>query len=236
MPLLNFISDDDLNECVKHMISAAKEGREKADMEFERNTIDPFSTLFEIAFMDCNKDEWLRAEKRRQTQKSLVNAIGEFHQNVLGKINGWTDLKTSNQVDLVNYHKKVLAEVKNKHNTLKASDQVNLYKRLSELVSKKSSIFKDYVAYYVVIVPKNAKAYNVPFTPSDNSTGSKCVADDNIRRIDGRSFYAIATGEEYALDMMFAALPKVISSSTGHKLNASDLKFVSKFYSKAYGK
>lgn len=147
MPFLTYISDDSLLNCFKNLLVATSKGELKAKDNFERNIIDPFSTLLEMAIFDCDKNSWVKSETKRQTQKSLTNAIGTFHQQVLGSVAGWVNLRTTNQVDLINTERKILAEVKNKHNTLKASDKAALYNKLHDMISKKNSIFKDYTAY-----------------------------------------------------------------------------------------
>ena len=233
MAYLNFISDNDLSKCFKHLHESTAKGSEKADDKFERNVIDPFSTLIEMAIFGCDSKTWTTMEKRRQSQKSLTNAIGTFHQQILACIQGWEDLGTSNQVDLVNRERKIIAEIKNKHNTLKASDKAMLYRRLSDLIFKKNSIFKGFTAYYVEIVPDSSKSYDIPFVPSDSSTGGRCPVDKKIRKIDGRSFYALATGDENALDNLFTVLPDVMEPFV-RKLESRDVVFAVDYFKKAY--
>ena len=74
----------------------------------------------------------------------------------------------------------------------------------------KTSVYKDYSAYYVEIIPKKSKRYDECFTPSDRQTGTACSANELIRQIDGMSFYELVTGEKDALLQVFDALPKVI--------------------------
>lgn len=233
MPYLSYISDELLLKCFKSLLDATNKGELKAKDNFERNIIDPFSTLLEMAIFDCDKTSWVKSETKRQAQKSLTNAIGTFHQQVLGSVDGWENLRTSNQVDLVNTKRKILAEVKNKHNTLKASDKATLYNKLHDMISKKNSVFKDYTAYYVEIIPDSSKVYDRIFTPSDSSIGSKCPSNEKIRYIDGRSFYFLASGDPEALDKLFLALPKLIKIQ-GLKINTKDFDFAQDFFIKAY--
>ena len=62
------------------------------------------------------------------------------------------------------------------------------------------------------IIPKNNSRYDKLFTPSDNRTGSRRLANESIRIIDGMSFYALASGYENALGMLYEKLPEVIAS------------------------
>jgi hypothetical protein len=37
---------------------------------------------------------WVRQEKVRQSQKTLQNCIGNFHQSIIASFDGWEDLGT----------------------------------------------------------------------------------------------------------------------------------------------
>ena len=236
MSYLSWIDDNDFIRAVKELLSAVQMGKTRAENKFGRNVIDPFSTAFSMAFFGVTREEWAKVEIQRQIDKSLSNAVGLFHQRILSGISGWEDLNNSNQIDLVNSEKKILAELKNKHNTLNAAASVSLYNKLSDLVNSKSSIYKGYTAYYVTIVPKSASGVDELFYPSDNSRGERCHMDDKIRIIDGKRFYALASGEEHALENMFKILPDAIKDAGACVLKSSDLKFIRELFVRAYGK
>lgn len=48
----------------------------------------------EIADLEIN-------ETTRQAQKTLQNHIGDFHQNILGSVDGWINLKVGSIIDLI---------------------------------------------------------------------------------------------------------------------------------------
>jgi hypothetical protein len=98
------------------------------------------------------------------------------------------------------------------HNTLKASYQSGLYDKLSGLVRKKGQQYYGFTSYYVEIIPKHPARYNVPFTPSDNTTGSKKPEDVLIRKIDGASFYALASGHGNALKQVYEIIPEALAT------------------------
>lgn len=210
MPYVSFISDERFKEIVNELLAIGDAAKVKATEEFDRNVIDPFSMLMEMASFDMNFEEWVKSEKSRQVQKSLSNDIGLLHQKILGSVKGWKDLKTGNVVDLVNDDSQIIAEVKNKHNTVKGSDKVGTYKELESLIMPKTSIYKGFKAYYVEIIPSTANGYEKPFTPSDKKTGTKCDPNPNIIQIDGLRFYKLVTGIDDALEQVFNALPQVI--------------------------
>lgn len=212
MPYLHFISDEKLESIVSHLLKKGSDSIRKTHKSFARNVIDPFSVLFEMGTFDIDIIQWEHNEKMRQAQKSLSNHIGDFHQQLLGAFAGWECLPSGEIIDVICHEKKIIAEIKNKHNTLKGSDRAAMYYKLEELVMKKGHKYKDYLAYYVEIIPKKPERYNLPFTPPDASKGNKCPANPLIRMIDGYSFYALASGVEDALGQIFSVLPKVLNN------------------------
>lgn len=211
MAYLSFIDDQTLENIVDHVLQKGHKARIKSHEKIDHNVIDPFSVLLEMSSFAMTFDGWLDNEKNRQAQKTLSNQIGFFHQNILGSLKGWRTLGIGGMVDVVCDERKIIAEIKNKHNTLKASDRSGMYFKLEDLVMRKGHAYKDYTAYYVEIVPKKPARYDEPFTPSDNRTGARCQANPLIRKIDGYSFYALATGIEDALYDLFSVLSHVIA-------------------------
>ncbi len=233
MSYVSFIKDERFKEIVSELLAIGDNAKIKANKEFDRNVIDPFSMIIEMASFDMNFDDWVKSEKSRQVQKSLNADIGLLHQKILGSIKGWTDLKTGNVIDLVNTDLKIIAEIKNKHNTVKGSDKVGIYKELESLIMPKTSIYKDYKAYYVEIIPSSAKGYEKPFTPSDKKTGSKCDINPNIIQIDGLRFYKLVTGIDDALEKIFNALPAVIKDCR-KSASMDGVEEAIKFFKSAY--
>jgi hypothetical protein len=176
---------------------------------------------------------WLAGEKNRQAQKTLQNHVGTFHQSILGTLADWEDLGTGSVVDVLSTKRKVIAEIKNKHNTVKGSDKVKVYDQMETLVMTKGHQYKDFTAYYVEIIPKSGSRYDKPFTPPDSATGQPRRANPLIHQIDGYSFYALATGVPNALEQLFAALPDVIEACSDYRF--ADRNFASAFFHKAFG-
>jgi len=207
-PLLVFISNDALFSAVDTVLSKAKNAI-KSERDFYKNSVDPFSALFDAATAEITIDAWVKLEKGRQRQKTLQNAIGEFHEEILGSVANWERLPVGHLIDVISKGKKVISEVKNKHNTTKGSDKKEIYNNLKYALSTPE--YKDFTAYYVEVIPKSAKTYNKPFTPSDNRTKTKMPENPNIRIIDGKSFYELVTGDKLALDKLYKVLPRVIA-------------------------
>jgi len=235
MSYVSWIADEDFKLVTASLIDSVENGIKKSNENLTRNVIDPFTLLFEMSLFQLSGDDWKENEVHRQAQKALTNAVGNFHQKLLGRLTGWQDLGTENQVDLCNAQKRIIAEVKNKFNTLNAGGLVKLYDTLNTLVSKKESMFKGYVSYYVEIIPKNGIRFDECFTPSNSSTGTKCNENPLVRRIDGASFYALATGVEDALKQMFMVLPGVIRDiKPEYMVSPEDWGFIENFFNHAY--
>lgn len=235
MAYLNWISNEELSKATKNLLNKAVDIKSKAEKNMNKNVIDPFSCLFQIGGFDLGYDEWLTGEITRQSQKSLQNHVGDFHQNILGAIQGWENKKTGSVIDLVNADRKIIAEVKNKHNTVKGSDLVGVYDTLADAVNSKMSVYKDFHAYYVTIIPPKAHRFDRPFTPSDNKKGQRREAIDKVRAIDGASFYDLVTGDPNALRDLYSVLPAVISDLTGRAFDNGDIDALMVLFNGAYG-
>jgi len=215
MPYLKFISDANLIRCVNKVIKTIETAEHDADATLHKNVIDPFSALFHGMTHSISCREWMAQEKARQTQKTMQNAIGNFHQEILGSIDGWTNLGKGGGLDVVNLKKKIVAEVKNKFNTTKGNHKTEVYDAIRIILQDNKHA--NFIGYFVEIIPKQRKQYDIPFTPSDNKTKKRRPVNENIRVIDGVSFYGLATGRKFALEELFEVLPRVISEN--HKYN-----------------
>jgi hypothetical protein len=233
MPYLDFIDDQTLEGIVRTVLQKGYAAQEKTDKTFGKNVIDPFSMLFEMGSFSISDKQWFENEKIRQAQKTLSNHVGTFHQSILGAIEGWESLKVGGIVDVICHSKEIIAEVKNKHNTIKASDQSGMYDRLEKLVMDKGQKYKDYTAYYVEIIPRKPKPYDDPFMPSKAERGQKCQENQLIRVTDGYSFYKLATGIDDALYQLFSVLPEVIAKIKP-ECKIKDTKTAEEFFRKAY--
>ncbi|MEI9786326.1 Eco47II family restriction endonuclease [Moellerella wisconsensis] len=240
MPFLEYISDDNLIKEVKYLLDKAVEKRKDAEKSFNKNVIDPFGALFEASDFKSH-EEWRNSEMARQCQKTIQNHVGTFHQKILGYVDGWEDLGTGGIVDLINREKKIIAESKNKFNTVTGGNLAAMYKSLDDQISPKHSQFKGFTAYFVNIIPKKPIRYNEPFIPSDKGTGTKCPVNPLIRSIDGASFYHIVTGRSNALKELHEALPKVIEA-VYHQFYGQkdfvipDVELFMSYFTEAYGK
>lgn len=235
MTYVSFVPDHILETEIRHLINIARQAKVQSKEKFGKNVIDPFAAIFEIAGFGIDHATWLESEMTRQAQKTLQNHIGTFHQNVLGTVSGWQNLGTGSVVDLVNHERKIIAEVKNKYNTVSGGKLAELYATLDSLVMPKASSYKEYTAYYVTIIPKRPTRYDQLFTPSDKNKGARCPSNELIREIDGGSFYAMATGEPNALQNLYDALPAVIETVIGDTYQVRDREVLKSYFTAAFG-
>ena len=212
MPFLSWISDEKLLNALKTFADAIARGDSKNAKNSGRNVIDPFATIFTLCFFNIGHTHWLRMEEFRKKDKTLTNALGTFHQQVLGSVEGWQDLGQKAVVDLVNNDRKIIAEVKNKYNTVKGSEKIGIYNDLHSCIYDKVSKYRGYQAYYVTIIPRNSKGILRPFAPSDHKSGTPPVKDNAIMEIDGKRFYALVTGNDTALEDLFKVIPEILAS------------------------
>ncbi|XAG90165.1 Eco47II family restriction endonuclease [bacterium 19CA01SA08] len=239
MAYLEYIEDERLISLVSEVLTNGLASKRDAEKKFHRNVIDPFTTLFDAAISGFDHATWKEAETVRQYQKTLSNSIGNLHQKILGHVNGWEDLGVGGEIDLRNNARKIIAEIKNKHNTLTGGKLAGQYHNLVEKISKKTSGYNGYTAYFVNIVPKKPERSNIPFVPSDPTTGAKVPSRDDVRIIDGASFYALVTGRDSALQELYDALPSVIEHAFEHvlgkgKVTMKDVDTFKEYFRLAY--
>lgn len=215
MALLSFISDEDLYSAAKRLLDAAQDVAVRVDANPYKNVIDPFSALVDAARQRISLTDWMNQEKSRQTQKGFQNAMGDFHQDILGAMPGWENMGRGGNIDVRNVKKKIIAEVKNKHNTMNARSAINVYDNLAGYIDFNDRSLK---AFVVEVIPKTPMPYEIPFTPSER--GTRRQLRTNLVRKDGRSFYALASGDPKALDKLYDILPGVLGELMGLKPEA----------------
>lgn len=219
---LNFFDDTKLYTIVDEAISRAQKGGKAVDLW--RNGIDPFYALFERIFQDLSYKEWEEGEKIRQSGKTLSNAIGNMHQSLLAELPGWKNTgSTGGVVDLIHEDPwgksghPVVAEVKNKHNTMNASDQRAIYDNLGNTIASMNaqrnltaSSKGSFYGYLIVVIPRSKD-----WGKDQRWNLSQRGTQDAIRRISAENVYEIATGDKDAFSRLYEVLPLVMSDVLG---------------------
>ena len=220
MPYLKFISDKNLITAVGKVVRTIESAEHDAIANLHKSVIDPFSALFHGVTHAITYQEWIEQEKARQSQKTMQNAIGDFHQEILGYVPGWNNLGTGGGLDIVNEKMKIIAEIKNKFNTTKGNHKVEIYDAIKSKL--KNNEYENFIGYYVEIIPQGKNKYDKPFVPPDNKTKKRRPANKKIRVIDGISFYSLATSREYALQELFEAISHVLVDEYKYKLSKKE--------------
>jgi hypothetical protein len=228
MPYLPFISDEKLLQYTNEVLMKASMAETEAEANIYSNVIDPFSALFDSMRRGISMETWLQQEKSRQIQKTLQNAVGDFHQNILGTMPGWENAGRGGSYDIRNKEKKLIAEIKNKHNTMNSSSAESAYQKLANHLRYSE---QGYTAYIVFIIPRTPEAFDTPWSPNQTTMTLR----EDVRKIDGRSFYDLAANTKGALHSLYEQLPKVIAQSLNTKLgNVKKSPELTDLFSRAY--
>ena len=223
---VEFVSDEDFIECIQHVVDAYLL---TSDLETplqvlkeSKNTIDEFKTLFDVCVNQVGFDEWANFELIRQSDKTINNKIGEFHQELLGKVDGWVDLGVGDEteIDLKKEDNTVFIELKNKYNTMNSSSTKTCREKLENVIEK----YPNATAYWAYVINKEYKS-------EDNVWKYQQREDERIRRISGDKLYEMITGDSKALEKVFEAIPRAIVDLLGddYKLLPYDEKVMEEY-------
>lgn len=170
---------------------------------------DPFSIAAQAVLLGQSASSMNEFEKLRAANKTISNAVGNYHQAVLGLAPGWENQGTSGGVvDLIVHDKETLkpiyVEVKNRYNTIKASDEKELWDRLETLARANAT-----TSYLIQIVPETKERYDRAWKVSGR------IPRESVRVIDGATAYAWAFGKETALAELYEAFPDILADVLG---------------------
>ena len=124
-------------------------------------------------------------------------ALGRFHQRVLGNVAGWVNHDAG--YDLECPEQRLLAEVKNKHNTMNASNREKVIGDLDTAVRQKGNNWNGYLVYVIAARKRRYRKRLNTARP--------------VYEIDGGSFYALVTGQDDALGELFRVLNGLMAPS-----------------------
>lgn len=207
-PIFDWIEESTFERIVDNCFRTTiqKIDKDQAAIKTEPTLVIALSSL-----LDLPVETVMETQKTYGLVKTLQNAIGAFHQAVLGSAAGWEDSGSSGGVfDIYSTQpvplaqdRMVVAEVKMRYNTIKASDECIIFDKLKDASSSRGGA-KKCVSYLVQIVPKNETPYDKPWRVSGR------VEIENVRCIDGRSAYHMITGSAAAFDDVMLALPSYL--------------------------
>lgn len=183
---LSWISSDVLERHVDALRTRAARAANRAGARRIANVVDPFASAVVAATYGTDTVEELVAIQNAESGlRGMSNALGNFHQSVLASVTGWRDHDAG--YDLECPGSRLLAEVKNKWNTMNAANRREVVTDLQTAVRQKSGRWHGYL---VLVVPRRPERYTRELGP-------------RVWEIDGASFYQLATGEPDAIHDLF---------------------------------
>ncbi len=199
---VGFVSDRHFRECVKKLCDKYENlGKPGVDKQRE-NVVDPFKLVFDTVNSGMTLDMWERNDIRRRNDKAVNSAVGLFHQELLGGVDGWRQAVSEQHVkiDLAKNDNSVFIELKNKHNTLNSNSRKQIHANLLD-ISKRFNSATCYLAY---IIPKNGTS-GIKMWKYNNSS------NPYIKRVWGKKVYGLVTGDDETLKETWRALPRAIA-------------------------
>lgn len=202
--------------------------------DVNENIVDPFSVVMEAAVGELTVETYNSQERQRQLQKTISNKIGHLHQAVLGAVPDWNSTGAiGGGLDIISSKRKVIAEVKNKYNTVKGSNLYpEVYQKLASCLERKE--FKGFKAYYVTIIPKAGRGRAEPFTPSISRSRGHAPSRSDILSVGGREFYKLVTGRDNALRELLEATQNHLIKKYGIREECISLS--NEYFRKAFGR
>lgn len=133
---MNWLAKDVLHQAIDKMMASVDRAYSESQAKAVKNVVDPFTTLVMAAKMGIKDERNLVGYQAITTGiRNISGAVGDFHQSILGSVDDWKDHDAG--YDLVNLRRNILAEVKNKHNTMNASNRQKWFTTLTRPLDKK---------------------------------------------------------------------------------------------------
>lgn len=188
--------------CIRRLYNSyVKAKNQISKSKFYSNKVDTIKLTFDSKFNDLNEETFIKSEISRQIDKSINNAIGTFHEEILGGIDGYEkgnldgyDIKASDNT--------LFADIKNKHNTMNSGATESLYQKLSKFAEN----YPNSECYWVQIWA--TKSFNVHWSGKING---KQYNHERVNKISGDQFYKLLSKHDTALKDLYDVLPRAIN-------------------------
>ncbi|MGM5469347.1 Eco47II family restriction endonuclease [Flavobacteriaceae bacterium LMO-SS05] len=199
---VDFVSDDHLLKCISNLYTSYAEAKKEfTKKKFYNNKVDTFKLTFDSKFNELSEKELIKLEMSRQIDKSVNNAIGTFHEEVLGGIKGFLSGKLSGY-DIKALDNSLFAEIKNKHNTMNSSSAESAFQKLARFADDN----KQAKCYLVQILARNSF-----LKKWEGVINRKEYIHSRVFIISGDKFYGLLTGDENAFFKLYKTLPKAVN-------------------------
>lgn len=124
-------------ECCKSLYSIIEKNKTNTGND------DPFLKNIVKASVGITDEDWNKTEKQRRYYQALSMKMGDFHEELAGKFNGWKTLKVghSSGCDVMKEDETEFMEWKNRDNTMNSSSASSVIKKLSKLYEQDKKVF-----------------------------------------------------------------------------------------------
>ena len=198
---VSFISDEHLISCIANLHKAYLKAKNNITKKnFYSNKVDTIKLTFDSKFNNIDEESLIQSEILRQIDKSINNAIGTFHEQILGGINGF-EVGNLSGFDIKANNNTLFADIKNKHNTMNSSSAEALFQKLKHYADS----YKKAKCYWVQILAKGSFC-----ELWKGEINGKEYCHSRVFKISGDQFYALLSGQENALLNLYKALPLAI--------------------------
>lgn len=199
---VDFISDEHFLKCIENPHDSYVKAKQNiSKQKLYKNKVDTFKLTFDSKFNKLDEESIIETEILRQIDKSINNAIGTFHEQILGGIKGF-QMGDLSGFDIKANDDTLFADIKNKHNTMNSSAAESLFQKLARL----ADTHKQAKCYWVQILAK--KSFDDKWTAEING---KEYSHSRVYKISGDRFYALLSGKSDALFKLYKSLPHAIS-------------------------
>lgn len=201
---LTFISDEHLMKCIENLYKSYVKAKNDINKDkFYSNKIDTIKLTFDIKFNNLDEESLIKSEILRQIDKSVTNAIGTFHEEILGGIEGYERGNLSGY-DIKATDNTLFADIKNKHNTMNSSSSEALYQKLQRYADS----YPGSKCYWVQILATSS--FNEKWETSFEK-GTRIYKHNSVYKISGDQFYKLLSGQDDAFFQLYKCLPNAIS-------------------------
>lgn len=198
---VSFVSDEHFLKCIENLYNSYERAKSKiSKAKFYKNKIDTIKLTFDSKFNNLSEEELIKAEISRQIDKSVNNAIGSFHEQILGGVEGY-EIGNLSGFDIKAEDNSLFAEIKNKHNTMSSSAAESAFQRLARFADDNKSA----ECYLVQIWAKSSFLKKWA-----GIINGKEYSHSRVNIISGDKFYRLITKQENALFDLYESLPGAI--------------------------
>lgn len=199
---VDFISDEHLLSCIANLYNSYQRAKQNiSKRNFYSNKVDVIKFAFDSKFNGISEENLVQAEVLRQTDKTVNNSIGTFHEQVLGGIAGYEGGYLQGY-DIRAVDNTLFADIKNKHNTMNSSSAEALFQKLAHF----ANTHKGAKCYWVQILAKSSFCEQW-----FGEINGKEYSHSRVFKISGDRFYALLAKQDNALFHLYQSLPIAIA-------------------------